>query len=275
MNRGVFTIALLTTLCAASQRAGADQVTDTNTMASFNIFAPDVFPRGSAFVGEFLFAENSIVDANCYYHLDMQADGNLVTYAGAGRSSPKWATSTNRWCDPNFPFGCIAADSRDNYVELQSDGNFVVYAHKDLNSSKPPHAWWASGTAGRLLDVLFQQTDGNVVLYKSALVPFTSQNAIWASGHTGPSGSTSPCGMTATTWHVDTNCDLIATFVGSATSNDVAGCGQLCNNTSGCTGFSYNQGTGQCTGYTSLGISPSVVPSTNLCGVRLVNGSPD
>ena len=57
---------------------------------------------------QYLYAGQGLVGGGgCYYHLDMQFDGNLVLYAG---NTAYWATNTV---------------GRGAYAVMQSDGNFV------------------------------------------------------------------------------------------------------------------------------------------------------
>ena len=91
------------------------------------------------------------------YALDMQKDGNLVLYHGAGHAI--WATATD---------GC------DGYkAVMQGDGNFVLYDTRG-------HALWASGTSGHPGAYLSVQEDGNLVVYAAGGTP-----ALWASGTNG------------------------------------------------------------------------------------------
>ena len=66
-----------------------------------------------------------LVASQCYYHVRMQGDGNLVLYAGPNASTPLWASDT-----AVFPGA---------YAAMQKDGNLVVY-------SKSGYAKWASHT---------------------------------------------------------------------------------------------------------------------------------
>ncbi|BBN17260.1 protein MpGH17.23 [Marchantia polymorpha subsp. ruderalis] len=102
--------------------------------------------------GQFVESKNQV------YKLIMQADCNLVLdRIGVG---PLWASNT-------------AGYASDGYVELQSDGNAVVYGGGV--------ARWASNTLGRndgahRIDV---QDDGNIVMYNEA------NQAIWATNTAG------------------------------------------------------------------------------------------
>ncbi|PTQ26586.1 hypothetical protein MARPO_0898s0001 [Marchantia polymorpha] len=98
----------------------------------------------------------------------MQADCNLVLYhIGVG---PLWASNT-------------ACSRRDGHMELQPDGNAVVYVGsvERWGLRSPADARWASNTWGRndgahRIDV---QDDGNTVMYNEA------NEAIWATNTAG------------------------------------------------------------------------------------------
>ena len=100
--------------------------------------------------------------------LVMQADGNLVMYAGAtswGRYYPAASTAiwnSGTWGNPGA------------YAVMQADGNFVVY--KGPWASKV--AIWNSGTFGNSGSQLHLQYDRNLVIYKPAVVG-TGKSAIW------------------------------------------------------------------------------------------------
>jgi hypothetical protein len=98
---------------------------------------------------------------NGQHTLVMQADGNLVLYDGwPGAPTAIWASNT-AWMDPGL---------RPTYVEMQSDGNFVLY-----NSNRVPA--WDSGTWNHPGSRIVLQNDRNLVL-------FDPNGPIWAS-HTG------------------------------------------------------------------------------------------
>ncbi|BBN17254.1 protein MpGH17.21 [Marchantia polymorpha subsp. ruderalis] len=112
--------------------------------------------------GQFVESKNRV------YRFIMQTDCNLVLYhIGVG---PLWASNT-------------ACSRRDGHMELQPDGNAVVYVGSverwGLRSSAD--ARWASNTWGRndgahRIDV---QDDGNTVMYNEA------NEAIWATNTAG------------------------------------------------------------------------------------------
>ena len=111
--------------------------------------------------GQYLYAGQRLVaGANCFYHLDMQSDGNLVLYAGG---TPYWATNTA---------------GRGAYALMQRDGNFVV---NDWNN----RAVWATNTWGHPYNFLAMQGDANLVVYDGSVIdlrPGAPQyQALWAS----------------------------------------------------------------------------------------------
>ena len=60
------------------------------------------------------------------------------------------------------------SDNRHCYIELQTDGNLVLYRESDR------FAFWASGTHGDIPNVQFQ-SDGNLVMYDKG------GSAVWSS----------------------------------------------------------------------------------------------
>ncbi|BBN17253.1 hypothetical protein Mp_7g13100 [Marchantia polymorpha subsp. ruderalis] len=112
--------------------------------------------------GQFVESQNRV------YMFIMQADCNLVLYkTGVGAL---WASNTHGMAS-------------DGYMELQHDGNAVVYVggveRAGLRSTAD--ARWASNTYGRndgahRIDV---QDDGNTVMYNEA------NQAIWATNTAG------------------------------------------------------------------------------------------
>jgi hypothetical protein len=61
---------------------------------------------------EYLHYGQRLSSPGCFYHLDMQADGNLVLYGSMQQLNPLWASNT----------GGVGA-----YAVMQPDGNLVVY----------------------------------------------------------------------------------------------------------------------------------------------------
>ncbi len=133
---------------------------------------------GIMYPGDYLFGGQGIVSTGCYYHLDMQLDGNLVVYAGAGGSPSQkiFSTSTNahQVCpsDPLAPWGLTSCSETQPgwYATLQADDNFVVYGNYDT-------VLWASNTNdSTAYQELNMQNDGNLVLYR-----WNQETDSWAS----------------------------------------------------------------------------------------------
>jgi len=118
--------------------------------------------------GQVLFQGQSLIDQNRNYYLAMQADGNLVLYAG---SQALWHSHT---------YGHPGA-----WAYMQTDGNLVVYAPPLGNTPKPTVALWHTHTYGNPGAWLTVQTDGNVVVYNS-----TKTKALWNSGTYGQGTNT-------------------------------------------------------------------------------------
>ncbi len=163
----------------------------------------------------------------------MQADGNLVTYAGVGKGAPWWWTGTNHAVNDCGGLGnCF-------YAVMQYDGNFVIYDlyQGGIGAGGPGYAQWSTGTHGNPGDYLTQQDDGNLVIYNSG------NRAIWSSGrHTGI-GSVNPCPSSQNAWTVlqntfSTNVVALDDFVIDLPMNESIGlCGTACNERSGCVSF--------------------------------------
>jgi hypothetical protein len=233
-------------ILATGRTAGAQSLagdTETGFMYSWDALANPEFPGPTTFLGTYLFANNSIVDDNCFYHLDMQTDGNLVTYPGPGQSNALWASGTNVRCSSGGLFGLLAGGcvtGNSNYAVMQPDGNFVIYNHIDGT------AWWATNTAGHASDEIDQQMDGNLCVYGPG-----SPSALWCSGHHQgppyPDVPPSQCTMQSWDWLVFKNAQLSSgTQFMSVNANNVAGCGEACNGQPYCSGFDFNPNTGLC-----------------------------
>ena len=96
-------------------------------------------------------AGQQLTSPNSQYALTMQSGGNLVL---TGPSGTMWSSGTS---------------SAGSYVQLQTDGNLVVYS-----SANAP--LWASNTAGYDCARLQVQNDGNVVIVAAGETP------VWATG---------------------------------------------------------------------------------------------
>lgn len=99
---------------------------------------------GTLVAGERLYPDQEIRSPNGRFAFRYQSDGNLVLYDSA--AGPLWSTGTT--------------GGGAGYVELQGDGNFVVYA------SQGPI--WASGTAGHPGAYLKVHDNGEVAILDGA-----------------------------------------------------------------------------------------------------------
>jgi hypothetical protein len=103
--------------------------------------------------GDYLFQGQQLMDTKCHYHLDMQSDGNAVTYNPWGAV---WWTGTS-WAG----WG--------SHMRFQTDSNLVIYNQFD-------QAVWASNTSAQSAGSVVQQTDGNLVMYRGT-------TPVWSSGY--------------------------------------------------------------------------------------------
>lgn len=164
------------------------------------------------YANQYLFPGQRLAASGCYYHLDMQSDGNLVVYAGASR--PLWATNTVR---------------RGAYAVMQTDGNLVVY---NWNG----RAVWSSNTYRRPGSFLTMQDDGNLVVYNSSIRPLWSSRT-----YQGESLGQLPCGVTSAKTVVEPNVDrpggnYVRYYLNRASSVD---CAYFCSQDSRCQAFTY------------------------------------
>lgn len=123
-----------------------------------NVNPPPTLPTarpGWMLSGDVLYANQSLASESGEFVLWMQDDGNLVLY---GPEGPLFATGTN---------------GRGVQVEMQYDGNVVVY-------DASHHPVWATGTQGNEGAVMVVQDDGNLVVYA---VDFATP--LWASRDAG------------------------------------------------------------------------------------------
>jgi PAN domain len=179
----------------------------------------DGSPRSTLFEGEYLFQGQRLVSDDCYYHLEMQGDGNLVVYGGYEGGTSLWATGTYQRCGGVWPFvSCAPAAAQ--YATLQGDGNFVVYweagfpawASNTANAGKP-------GTAQ-----LWMQDDANLVLYSDV---GSTLSPVWASGTKGAVlGQT--CSYETSVTHVEQNTNLAGEDYRDELTNDAMQCGSWC-----------------------------------------------
>ena len=175
--------------------------------------------HSSLFEGDYLFQGQRVVADSGYYHLEMQGDGNLVVYAGAGTSDALWSTGTWQYCLASWP-SRVCAPRVAQYATLQDDGNFVVY----WGQSDPA---WASNTAGSpdpSTAQLWMQGDGNLVEYRWAS---SNRYSVWDSHTAGTVlGQTSAVHTSVT--HVESNTNFAGDDYNAAYTNDAMQCGQWC-----------------------------------------------
>lgn len=140
------------------------------------------------YANQYLYAGQRLADTwGCYYHLEMQSDGNLVLYAG---NSPYWATNTS---------------GRGAYAVMQSDGNFVVYDWWN----RPV---WSTNTWGHPYSFLAMQSDANLVVYDGTTLDCRSgwcqYVPLWASNTwTGSPVGVTPCYASSKFTAVESNYD--------------------------------------------------------------------
>jgi hypothetical protein len=189
------------------------------------------------FRGQALFPSNatsnasSLISPSCNYHLDMQTDGNLVVYAGAGTGSPLWATSTNNTntdCGPGID--CF-------YAILKPNGSFEVDDALSINNM-----WTASNSPNNVFAEITLQDNGDLHDYSP------NNSDIWDSGPTGSTPSQLPCSSVSSPWTEINNyvvegnllesLDIGTNPVGSVTE----ACGIICNQTDGCAAFDFGDG---------------------------------
>jgi hypothetical protein len=116
--------------------------------------------------GNILASNSKIMSQNGKYSLEMQTDGNLVTY-GPNRSVP-WAANPN----PSKQNGSLS---------VQTDGNLVLYGPN--NSGYYWNSGTSFGTDSGKNNILMLQDDGNLCLYDVSTTPFTLR---WNSLNTNP-----------------------------------------------------------------------------------------
>jgi hypothetical protein len=248
MNKTLAAVSILLATFGASE-AHADDQCNSNGSELVSQMPKTPFTSGvpaSAFGGEFLFPSNNpdLVAHSGYFHLNMQPDGNLVTYAGPGDGAAWWASGTNNtdtYCGNGID--CF-------YSVLQPDGNFAIW---DALSQQPI---WSTGTTNRAGDVLIQQDDGNLVIYYGS-------TALWASGHHEGNQTFNPCAA-SNSWTVLSNIGntgnqyrLITNMGVQPQGSGFAACGIICNDDPSCVAFNYNPANEHCGLISSNGVLQS------------------
>lgn len=158
---------------------------------------------------EYLFP-NQQLSRSCYYRTAMQADGNLVTYAG--RNSAWWASNTV---------------GRGGYLVMQPDGNLVIYNWADQGV-------WSSRTQGNPGAIAVQQDDANLVVYKAG-------RALWSSGVVGEWLGVSPCSVTTSKTVVASGQDRPGSDIRSIELSQARAswCGYYCAQDARCRAWTY------------------------------------
>jgi len=133
--------------------------------------------------GRPVWASNTNGKHNC--RVALQNDGNLVVYDGHNHAV--WASNTNNQCDDCqdslhsgeklLPGRSIHSKNGKVDLVMQTDGNLVLYRTADN------HPIWASNTNGRAVRECIMQHDGNLVIYD------VHGTAIWASNTCGQHGA--------------------------------------------------------------------------------------
>lgn len=102
----------------------------------------------------------TLFSCNGAYRLDMQGDGNLVTYHSSDMQAV-WSSGT--W---------VSSGGESSYAIMQGDGNFVIYRNES--------AVWSSNTAGHPGAYLVQQDNGNLVVWGPDIKPlWMSHQCLW------------------------------------------------------------------------------------------------
>jgi hypothetical protein len=206
-----------------------------------------------------LFGGQRLVDANCYNHLEMQSDGNLVVYAGIGTSIPQalWSSRTS---------GIEGAP--DGYSYLESSGNFATLLYPPVSeyAGFVPETFWSSGSESYVPVALEMQTDGNLVLYPANSI---GTNAIWASNTSECCEDQPPppvsCPMESSYTQLYPNVYLNGlTPVSTFELFGSGACGTQCAAAGSCTGWTSSGDT--CTMYTGI---PTIVTNHTIVNPAL------
>jgi hypothetical protein len=172
-----------------------------------------------------LFYDQTLMAPGCYYHLDMQKDGDLVVYAGPGRHVRVWHTAT---IDPEYAVDPSTVTSY-YYAVMQSDGNLVVYNSKHLTTG------WDARTHGNPNSRLVMQDDGNLVIYD------LSNTAVWNSASQGEwLASSCSSKSSVTTFEQDVNrpgSDYSG--ISDATAQDPHACAARCRTEPDCKAYTW------------------------------------
>jgi hypothetical protein len=171
--------------------------------------------------GEYLFPGQRVVADNCYNHLDMQADGNLVLYQGSGTTNARWSSNTFYW---------PSRGTKGSYATLQTDGNLVV---ADGWGRAMWAASWERSNYSFEANRLFVQNDGNLVVYTPQMFP------AWASATNQQILGQAPCPLRTSITVVEPNVNFYGGDYGSFANNDPIECGKACANDARCVAYSW------------------------------------
>lgn len=121
---------------------------------------------GSMQPGDLLTPGSSLASPDGRFHLDMLADGNLVTVPPSGVATWESATEGHRGA----------------YAVMQSDGDFVIYPAgvSAPLPGQPTRALWSSGTSGNAGASVILENDGDLVVrsYQGDRVLWTSKGTL-------------------------------------------------------------------------------------------------
>jgi hypothetical protein len=187
--------------------------------------------RSTLFPGEYLFPGQRIVSDACYYHFDMQYDGNLVLYSDPGTSHPRWNANTHLYQRNGFW-------DQGQYATLQSDGNLVVYG--SVLGALWATSWDRSGYGFGANNHLWVQNDGNLVMYDTTNSPWVLPSpVVWASGTNGARFGQAPCSMTTSVTVVVQNTNYYGADYNSYPTNRPIECAHSCAADGRCASFSW------------------------------------
>ncbi|MFF7634362.1 trypsin-like serine protease [Kitasatospora sp. NPDC008050] len=171
-HRGIPGGVLWSSNTAGHSGAWAQMQTDGN----FVVYAPDGNPAAATGA---LWGSNTYPNPGAY--LQLQDDGNLVLYkkdGGTAVGGALWSAGTQQFSPlvaSNTPIWSFRwSEARSTVLEMQADGNLVLYRKSDGASL------WNSGTAGNPGAWLAMQSDGNLVVYKAG--GGGGNGGLWASG---------------------------------------------------------------------------------------------
>jgi len=219
-----------------------------------------------------------LVSSNCFYHLEMQPDANLVLYASAGTSDPIWSNhqSGNVGGPSDYPAQDLA------FAILQGNGDFVEYV-PGAQTEWDDHQIWDSNTQSYVQEILEMQVDGNVVIYPANATVRSGATALWSTNTAGripPLPPNDECPMTSSYTELYPGMKVAsgtpAVSYEAYTSETWHACGEICVQTAGCTTFQFDPVEpwgGGCLVYTGPVVLAPVFGSTGLMTGTIVSSS--